>query len=88
MIVFGPGEVELDQTALVFLMLVIGLAFGALVVWLVLRPRIKHEYDRARSESETERATLVERLQGKADQARRLEADLGELNSKLSEFQN
>jgi DNA recombination protein RmuC len=65
-----------------------GLAVGALIVWLVLRPRIKHEYDRAKSESETERATLVERLQGKHDQTRKLEVDLGELNSKLSEFQN
>ena len=70
------------------LVLIAGLAVGALVVWLLLRPRIKHEYDRARSESETERATLVERLQGKHDQTRKLEADLGELNSKLSEFQN
>ncbi len=69
-------------------MLIVGLAAGALVVWLVLRPRIKHEYDRARSESETERATLVERLQGKLDQTRKLEADLSELNSKVSEFQN
>jgi len=69
-------------------MLITGLAVGALVVWLVLRPRIRHEYDRARSESETERATLVERLQGKHDQTRRLEGDLGELNVKLTEFQN
>ena len=65
-----------------------GLAVGALIVWLALRPRINHEYDRAKSESETERATLVERLQGKHDQTRKLEADLGELNSKVSEFQD
>ena len=68
--------------------LVGGLAVGALVVWLVLRPRIKHEYDRARSESEAERATLVERLQGKRDQSLKLEADLEESNSKVSEFQD
>ena len=65
-----------------------GLAAGVLFVWLVLRPRVKHEYNRARGESEAERATLVERLQGKHDQTRRLEADLGAFNSKLSEFQN
>ena len=65
-----------------------GVALGILIVWLLLRPRIKHEYDRARSEFETERATLVERLQGKHDQTLKLEADLGELNSKLAEFQN
>ncbi|PYT03316.1 MAG: DNA recombination protein RmuC [Acidobacteria bacterium] len=67
--------------------LVSGLAVGALAVWLLLRPRIKHEYDRARSESETERATLVERLQGKDQQARRFEADNSELQSRLSESQ-
>jgi DNA recombination protein RmuC len=55
---------------------------------LLLRPRIRHEYDRARSEFETERATLVERLQGKHDQTLRLDADLGELNSKLADSQN
>lgn len=65
-----------------------GVALAILIVWLLLRPRIKHEYDRARSEFETERATLVERLQGKHDQTLRLDADLGELNSKLAEFQN
>ena len=71
-----------------FLILIGGVVAGGLAVWLLLRPRIKHEYDRARSESETERATLVERLQGKHDQTRKLEADLDELNSKIDEFQN
>lgn len=61
---------------------------GGISVWLILRPRVKHEYDRARSESETERATLAERLQGKHDQTRRLESDLTELNSKLAAFHN
>ncbi|MFY9610099.1 MAG: DNA recombination protein RmuC, partial [Blastocatellia bacterium] len=68
--------------------LIAGLALGALVVWLVLRPRIKHEYDRARSEFEAERATLIERLQGKDQQTRRLESDLSGLNSRIAEFQN
>jgi DNA recombination protein RmuC len=64
-----------------------GLALGILIVWLLLRPRIKHEYNRAKSEIETERATLVERLGGKQDQTLKLESELGKLNSKLSEFQ-
>jgi len=68
--------------------LIAGLALGALVVWLLLRPRVKHEYDRARSEFEGERATLVERLQGKDQQTRKLEADISSLNSRLVEFQN
>ena len=71
-----------------FLMLALGLVLGGVAVWLALRQRIKHEYDRARSESETELATLVERLQGKDQQTRKLEADLNELNSKLSQFQD
>ena len=68
--------------------MVAGVLIGAFAVWLVLRPRIKHEYDRARSESEAERATLAERLQGKHDQTRRLESDLSDLNSRLAAFQN
>lgn len=69
-------------------MLIAGLAIGAFVVWLVLRPRIKHEYERARGETQAERATLVERLQGKDQQNRKLESDIVELQSRLSEFQN
>jgi len=69
-------------------MLAVGTAFGGFTVWLILRPRIKHEYNRARSESETERATLVERLQGKHDHASKLESDLSSLSTRLDEFQN
>lgn len=70
------------------LILISGLAAGGFVVWLLLRPRIRHEYDRARSESEAERATLAERLQGKLDQTRKLEAEVSELDGKLSALQN
>ena len=79
---------ELNQTVQPFLMLGLGLAVGGLVVWLAFRPRIKQEYNRAKSAFETERATLIERLQGKHDQTQKLEAELGEFNSRLSEFQN
>lgn len=65
-----------------------GLAVGVLVTWLLLRPRITHEYNRARSESEAERATLVERLQGKHDHVRKLESDLSNLNARLEELQS
>jgi DNA recombination protein RmuC len=77
----------LSENITPILMLVAGLALGGIAVWLALRPRIRHEYDRARSESETERATLVERLQGKDQQARRLETDNSELQARLSESQ-
>lgn len=68
--------------------LMTGLIVGGGVIWLLLRPRIKHEYDRARSEFESERATLIERLQGKDQQAQKLDAGLSGLNSRLAEFQN
>src|SRR5262245_4045385 len=60
----------------------------ALIILLLLLHRIKHEYDRARNVSETERATLVERLQGKQDQTLKLQGELGDLQSRLADSQN
>jgi DNA recombination protein RmuC len=77
----------LSENITPILMLGVGVALGGVAVWLALRPRIKHEYERARSESETELATLVERLQGKDQQARRFEADNSELQTRLSDAQ-
>src|SRR6266446_8452180 len=54
------------------LMLVTALLIGAIAAWLIFRPRLKHEYERARSSGEVERATLGERLSGKEDQLREL----------------
>jgi DNA recombination protein RmuC len=54
-------------------MLVIGLAIGAVCVWLILKSRISHEYDRARSESAAQLATLNERLSGKESELRKLQ---------------
>ena len=53
-------------------MLAIGLIIGGLFVWFTNRTKLKHEYDRARAEVDTERATLVERLAGKEEQLREL----------------
>lgn len=53
-------------------MLVVGLIVGGLFVWLTNRSKLKHEYDRARAEVDTERATLAERLSGKEEQLRQL----------------
>jgi DNA recombination protein RmuC len=78
----------LDQNLSQVLALILAALVGGLIVWLILRPRIKHEYDRARSESETERATLVERLQGKHDQTLKVEAELSELHSRLADAQS
>lgn len=79
---------ELTQPIQLLLVLALGLAAGALILWLLLRPRIQQEYNRAKGEFETERATLLERLQGKHDQTLKLEAEIGEFNSRLLEFQN
>ena len=54
------------------LILLIGLAVGAIVAWLVLRTKLKYEYDRARAEGESERATLAERILGKDHQLQEL----------------
>jgi DNA recombination protein RmuC len=54
-------------------MLVIGLAIGAVCVWLILKTRISHEYDRARSESAAQLATLNERLSGKDNELRKVQ---------------
>ncbi len=50
-----------------------GLALGALVVWLVLRSRISHEYERARAETVAQLATVTERLAGKEHELRKLQ---------------
>src|SRR5262245_43646096 len=56
--------IELSTT----LILVLGLALGALAGWLLTRPGVKREYDRARVEYESERAALSERLSSKERQ--------------------
>ena len=51
-------------------MLIIGLIVGGLFIWLTNRTKLRYEYDRARAELDSERATLVERLSGKEEQLR------------------
>lgn len=54
----------------------VGLSFGAFILWLIYRTKIKVEYERARSESEADLATLTERLAGKELQIQELREDL------------
>src|SRR5512132_3975474 len=56
-----------------FFGLLFGLGLGALAVWLALRTRISHEYDRARAEGATHLATLTERLAGKEHELKKLQ---------------
>ncbi|MFN2511123.1 MAG: DNA recombination protein RmuC [Pyrinomonadaceae bacterium] len=50
-----------------------GLALGALVMWLALRSKITHEYDRAMAETTPRLATVTERLSGRELELRKLQ---------------
>jgi DNA recombination protein RmuC len=54
----------------------IGAAIGGAICWLINRSKIKTEYERARREGETERATILERLSGKEAQIEELKETL------------
>ena len=54
----------------------IGAAIGGAICWLINRGKVKTEYERARRESETERATILERLSGKEAQIEELKETL------------
>jgi DNA recombination protein RmuC len=53
-------------------MLAMGFIVGSLSIWFVTRTKLKYEFDRGRTDGETERATLTERLARKEDQLREL----------------
>jgi DNA recombination protein RmuC len=57
-------------------MVILGLLVGAAATWLISQIRIRHLYDRVKAEIEPERATLVERLQGKDQQLQELKTSL------------
>jgi len=57
------------STSALFLL---GAAIGGAICWLISRSKISTEYDRARRESETERATILERLSGREAQIEEL----------------
>jgi len=54
----------------------IGASIGSAISWLINRGKSKTEYERARRESETERATILERLSGKEAQIEELKETL------------
>src|SRR2546425_1198467 len=51
-----------------FVCLLLGLIIGGVCIWLVMRAKVQHAYDRAKGDSEAERATLTERVRSR-DQA-------------------
>jgi DNA recombination protein RmuC len=67
-----------------FLVLVVGLFFGASVIWLIQRNEMKGAYERARVDTEAERATLQERLEGKEAQIQELKAGSESLRGEIA----
>src|SRR5258706_9069652 len=57
---------------------VAGLAIGAGTTWLVLKAKLKHEFDRANGESQAERAVLKERLAGREQELLKLQANFAD----------
>jgi DNA recombination protein RmuC len=69
------------------LTLVIGLAIGGGAVWLLLRARTQHAYDRGQSDGQAERVAMAERLQARQQTIDDLDAKAGQLESQLREHQ-
>lgn len=63
------------------MMLLLGAVGGALVVWLILRAKIRYTFDHARGESESRLATLTERVQSREEQLNQVRESLEEKTS-------
>jgi DNA recombination protein RmuC len=70
------------------LMLVIGIVIGALLVYFTSRSKLRYEFDRGRTHSETEIATLSERLAGKDRQLLDVRETLDMQTAQINELQN
>jgi DNA recombination protein RmuC len=65
----------------------LGAIIGAALVWVWARSRVRDASDRAKSESEAERAVLMERLQGKERELQGLGGQLGSLREEVTNLQ-
>ena len=63
------------EDLLIILAFLLGAALGGVAVGLFMRPKIKYAWQQARSQSESERAALSERLQGRDDQVQELKEE-------------
>jgi len=70
------------------LMLVIGIVIGALLVYFTSRSKLRYEFDRGRANSDTEIATLSERLAGKDRQLLDVRETLDMQTAQINELQN
>ena len=66
-------------------LLLIGLAVGGGAVWLLLRAKIQHAYDRGKSEADAERVALSERLNARDQTIGGLGAKVQELERQIAE---
>lgn len=69
-----------------WLLLVIGLAVGAALAWLIMRQRVQSGYDRGRLEGEAERIRLEERLSQQEQRMQEKLALLEQAQTRLSEI--
>jgi DNA recombination protein RmuC len=69
-------------------MLVIGIVIGALLVYFTSRSKLRYEFDRGRAHSDTEIATLSERLAGKDRQLLDVRETLDMQTAQINELQN
>jgi DNA recombination protein RmuC len=68
-------------------MLLAGLVLGSIGVWFLMRDKIRFARQQTGAERESERATLVERLQSKDDQIQELKETLFEKNEIIDNLQ-
>jgi len=73
----------LEQQVAFFLALAVGLVFGGLAVWLMLRADTNNAYGRAKSELASELNKLTERLSGKEARINELMTDRDQLKAEL-----
>ena len=69
-------------------MLIIGIVIGALLAYFNSRSKLRYEFDRGRTHSETEIATLSERLSGKDRQLLDVRETLDMQTAQINELQN
>ena len=70
------------------LLLLIGILLGAILFWLIFRSRVRQAADRVRANMEPERATLLERLQGRDQQIKDLKDVLEKTQTETDQLEN
>jgi len=71
-----------------FLLLLIGIVLGAIIIWLIFRFKVQQAADRVRADMEPERATLLERLQGRDQQIKDLKDVLVKTQTETDQLEN